>query len=382
MKIQHKDIDKFLPYGELIRGFANQSYLSKSDLKKSLRKRGIFFTNSEKETLVPCISTLLLSPAEFDDLRECQNTREDNVKKNTSRLEWNSDKSIIDTLTDLSFQNIIPDDGINFWFNSEPNISVLDKNQNTIAIDYEIERHDLNKSWYESKNIFKGRIVVEKVDDNEIKFIKSYTSSESNFVAENIQRSLVQHFKAINIVQEDKELKKILFGDFSNEDRIVFFYRLSSYMQNSIYFTFKDIINMEFKPDDNVPLPKQIDWMENKSALKLKGNQIHDTFFIREKEYHPNLQFWEMESSFDFTYQQHKGSCNVVFSFRDFPTKGNNAEFEINISNFSLENGSDYSTKDKSQIKNTLLDLFESIKDDTYRNFLKHIESKNSTINI
>lgn len=67
MKTQHKDIDKFLPYGELIRGFANQSYLSKSDLKKSLRKRGIFFTNSEKETLVPCISTLLLSPAEFDD---------------------------------------------------------------------------------------------------------------------------------------------------------------------------------------------------------------------------------------------------------------------------------------------------------------------------
>lgn len=376
MKTQHKDIDKFLPYGELIRGFANQSYLSKSDLKKSLRKRGIFFTNSEKETLVPCISTLLLSPAEFDDLRTCQNTREDNIKKNTSRLEWNSDKSIIDTLTDFSFQNIIPDDGINFWFNSEPSISVLDKNQNTIAIDYEIERHDLNKSWYESKNIFKGRIVVEKVDDNEIKFIKSYTSFESNFVAENIQRSLVQHFKAINIVQEDKELKKILFGDFSKEDRIVFFYRLSSYMQNSIYFTFKDIINMEFKPDDNVPLPKQIDWMENKSALKLKGNQIHDTFFIREKEYHPNLQFWEMESSFDFTYQQHKGSCNVVFSFRDFPTKGNNAEFEINISNFSLENGSDYSTKDKSHIKNDLLDLFEAKKDDTYRNFLKHIESK------
>lgn len=376
MKTQHKDIDKSLPYGELIRGFANQSYLSKSDLKKSLRKRGIFFTNSEKETLVPCISTLLLSPAEFDDLRTCQNTREDNIKKNTSRLEWNSDKSIIDTLTDFSFQNIIPDDGINFWFNSEPSISVLDKNQDTIAIDYEIERHDLNKSWYESKNIFKGRIVVEKVDDNEIKFIKSYTSFESNFVAENIQRSLVQHFKAINIVQEDKELKKILFGDFSNEDRIVFFYRLSSYMQNSIYFTFKDIINMEFKPDDNVPLPKQIDWMENKSALKLKGNQIHDTFFIREKEYHPNLQFWEMESSFDFTYQQHKGSCNVVFSFRDFPTKGNNAEFEINISNFSLENGSDYSTKDKSHIKNALLDLFEAKKDDTYRNFLKHIESK------
>ncbi len=377
MKIQHQDIDKFLPFGELIRGFANQSYLSKSDLKRFLRKRGIFFTNAEKETLVPCISTLLLSPSEFDDLRICQNTREDNTKKNTSRLAWNSEKPIIDTLSNFSFENIIPSEGTNFWFNSEPDVSVINKNPNLIAIDFEIERQDLNKSWYEAKNIFKGRIVIEKVDDNEIKFVKSYTSSESNFVAENIQRELVKHFKATKIVHEDKELKKILFGDFTNEDRIVFFYRLSSYME-SIYFTFKDIINMEFKPDESTSLPEAIDWMENKSALKLKGNQIHDTFFIKEKEYHQNLQFWEMESSFGFTYNQHKGSCNVVFSFKDFPTKGNNAEFEINISNFSLINGNEYSTKDKTQIKNSLLDLFESRKDETYRNFIKYIESKNA----
>lgn len=377
MKIQHQDIDKFLPFGELIRGFANQSYLSKSDLKRFLRKRGIFFTNSEKETLVPCISTLLLSPSEFDDLRICQNTREDNTKKNTSRLEWNSEKPIIETLSNFSFENIIPIEGTNFWFNSEPYVSVIDKNPNLVAIDFEIERQDLNKSWYEAKNIFKGRIVIEKVEDKEIKLVKSYTSSESNFVAENIQRELVKHFKATNIVQEHKELKKILFGDFTNEDRIVFFYRLSSYME-SIYFTFKDIINIEFKPDESTSLPEVIDWMENKSALKLKGNQIHDTFFIKEKEYHHNLQFWEMESSFAFTYSQYKGSCNVVFSFKDFPTKGNSAEFEINISNFSLTNGSEYSIKDKTQIKNSLLDLFESRKDETYRNFIKYIESKNA----
>ncbi len=377
MKIQHKDIDKFLPFGELIRGFANQPYLSSSDLKRFLRRRGIFFTNADKETLVPCISTLLLSPSEFDDLRICQNTREDNTKKNTSRLEWNSDKPIIETLSNFTFDNIIPAEGANFWFTSEPNICVLDKNPNLIAIDFEIERQDLNKSWYESKNVFKGRLIIEKVDDNEIKLIKSYSSPESNFVAETIQRELVHHFKANKVVQEDTELKKILFGDFSNEDRIVFFYRLSSNMK-SIYFTFNDIINMEFKPDEKKPLPKLIDWMKNKSALKLKGNQIHDTFFIKEKEYHSNLQFWEMESSFDFTYNQHKGSCNVVFSFSDFPSKGDKAEFEINISNFSVINGSEYSTKDKTQIKNALLDLFDSKKDETYRSFIKYLESKNA----
>lgn len=376
MKIQHQDIDKFLPFGELIRGFANQPYLSKSDLKRFLRKRGIFFTNADKEVLVPCISTLLLSPSEFDDLRVCQNTKEDNIKKNTSRLEWKSEKPIIDELSNFSFKNIIPSEGANFWFNSEPHVSLIDKNPDLVAIDFEIERQDLNKSWYEATNVFKGRIVIEKVDENEIKLIKSYTSSESNFVAENILRELVRHFKAHKLVKEDKELQKILFGDFTNEDRIVFFYRLSSNME-SIYFSFKDIINMEFRPDESAPLPKIIDWMKNKSALKLKGNQIHDTFFIKEKEYHPYLQFWEMESSFDFTHNQHAGSCNVVFSFKDFTLKGNKAEFEINISNFNLVNGSEYSPKDKAQIKSLLLDLFESRKDETYRKFIKYIENKN-----
>lgn len=50
MQAKHVHIDKILPYGELIRGFANQPFISKGDLKKSLRDRGIFFHHQKKKT--------------------------------------------------------------------------------------------------------------------------------------------------------------------------------------------------------------------------------------------------------------------------------------------------------------------------------------------
>lgn len=375
MKHEHKDANKILPYGELLRGFANQGYLVKTDLKKFLRNRGVIVNSSDKEKLVPCISTLLLSPHEFDDLREYQNTKEDNFKKNTSRLSWNSNLTVFEAMKAISFKNVIPKDGVNFSLVKEPIINLDPKNKDRLTIEYEIERNDLNKSFYESTNRFKGEIEVEKISSTEIKLTKSYTSSESNFVGEALIKQTVNHFKVNNCVLKENELVKIVFGDFNNEDRIVFFYRLSSNM-DSKFFKFIDIVNMEFKPDNSEELPQEIEWMLNKSELKLKGRNIHDTFFIREKKYHKNLQFWEMESSYNFELESFKGICNLVFTFKDFLTKGESAEFEINISNFSIQNGSEYSNRDKLGVKNRLLKLFEKNKDTVYTNFLKYLNDK------
>ncbi len=379
MKHEHKDVNKILPYGELLRGLANQGYLVKSDLKKFLRNRGVFFNSSEKENLVPCISTLLLSPAEFDQLREYQNTKEDNFKKNTSRLKWSSESTIFDAVKNLNFENIIPEEGYNFYLIKEPQVNFNPNNKDKVVIEYELERNDFNKSFYESTNRFRGEIEIEKISKNEIKITKSYTSSESNFVGDSLIKIAEKHFKENNYVFRNEKLKKILFSDFNNEDRITFFYRLSSNM-NSIYFTFKDIVNMEFRPDNNEKLPNEIEWMNNKSELKLKGKSIHNTFFIKDKKYHKNLQFWEMESSYTFKYEIYDGTCNVVFSFKDYLNKNEKAEFEINISNFSLINGSEFNSRDKLIIKNKLLRLFEKNKDLVYTNFLKYQEDKKVTL--
>jgi len=379
MRHEHKEISKILPYGELLRGFANQGYLVKSDLKRFLRDRGIFFNTSEKESLVPCISTLLLSPSEFDELREYQNTKEDNYKKNTSRISCSSDFKIIEALDNINFNKIIPEEGANFRLIKEPTIAINPNNRNKAIIEYEIERNDLNKSWYESTNVFKGEIEIEKISDTEIKLTKSYTSNESNYVGENILKNTLRHFKDKKIVERDQQLRKILFSDFDNADRIVFFYRLSANMQDTV-FQFKEIVNLEFRPETGKNLPTEIDWMLNKSELKIRGRNIHDTFFIKDNKFHESLQFWEIESSFTFKLEKYEGTCNIVFGFKDYLTKGENAEFELNISNFNLYNGSEYSSKDKLLIKNRLLKQIERSKDLVYTNFLKYIQEKETII--
>ena len=83
-----------------------------------------------------------------------------------------------------------------------------------------------------------------------------------------------------------------------------------------------------------------------------------------------------MESSFNFKYSSYEGNCNVVFSFRDYLTRNEKAEFEINISNFNVNNSSELTVKQKSELKNKLLDLFEKRKNETYRNFIEYLKNK------
>lgn len=66
MNIEHRDIDKFIPFGEALRGFVNQKFITPPVLQSILKERGIFVLNADKDYMVPIMQTLLLSPAEFD----------------------------------------------------------------------------------------------------------------------------------------------------------------------------------------------------------------------------------------------------------------------------------------------------------------------------
>lgn len=85
MNTTHKDIDKIIPYGDSLKGFINQRYISQSDLAKILRERGIFVLNQDKDYLVPVMQHLLLSPAEFDKVRYSFAEKEDNEKNSQEK---------------------------------------------------------------------------------------------------------------------------------------------------------------------------------------------------------------------------------------------------------------------------------------------------------
>ena len=66
MNRSNVDIERFLPQGEMLRGFLEQPFLGKSDLSSLLKLRGVFVCQNEKRDTIPWITNLLISPAEFD----------------------------------------------------------------------------------------------------------------------------------------------------------------------------------------------------------------------------------------------------------------------------------------------------------------------------
>lgn len=367
----HENIDQMLPQGELLRGFTAQNSISRGELKKVLRSRGVFFKSNEKEEIVPCIATLLLSPSEFEVLKDCQNTREDNLKKSTSRLKLETDLSLLDSRPEPTiFQDAVGSDYVNYSLTKTPEIEFDRGNPDKMVISYELVRYDRNKSWFEAKNVFTGHLYVEKTSPTQLSITKSYTSPESEEVANKFQNVLVQHYKSAGFVHRDSELKKILFKDFSNEERFIFFWRLTSRM-DGIHFEFKDIEDIEFRPDEAMPLPEKIEWMAKKKELILKGTEVHNTFFISENMYHPHLQFWGLQAKFRFNGFLVQGNCVVNFQFRDFIEKGGEAEFEINISSLTTE--STLSAREKAELKQALLNLLEKKKNELYDSFFTSI---------
>ena len=96
MNTLHKDINKIIPFGEFLRGFINQRYITVSDLSRVLRERGIFVLNHEKDIMVPVMQNLLLSPTEFDKIRYSFSEKEDNEKKFSREIIWSRNAQIFD----------------------------------------------------------------------------------------------------------------------------------------------------------------------------------------------------------------------------------------------------------------------------------------------
>src|SRR5699024_681906 len=108
MNTEHRDIQKILPFGEQLRGFVNQRYITKAELNRILKERGIFSLNDAKEYTVSLIQTLLLSPKEFDKIRDSFSSREDNKKKISRDIKWNSNFDIFEPkLANVSVEDFL-----------------------------------------------------------------------------------------------------------------------------------------------------------------------------------------------------------------------------------------------------------------------------------
>ncbi len=257
MNTLHKDINKIIPFGEFLRGFINQRYITPSELARILRERGIFVFNQEKDIMVPVMQNLLLSPTEFDKVRYAFSEKEDNEKKFSREITWNNNVQIFDPeLLSVPLDNFIKRRLPTCTLSRPVLFTKLDNNPNHLIATFEIERHDMNKSWYEQTNIFHGSI--ELINNNGKGHVRiTHTAPETKDLAEEILKIQINRYKERGIISQTVVPKKILFSEFTNANRFVFFYRLTNQLQNDI-FSCDNIKDISIKPEENGTLPEGI----------------------------------------------------------------------------------------------------------------------------
>jgi hypothetical protein len=364
--------DNLLPIGESIRTFLEQTYLSKTDLKAILRERGVFVEKIDKADTIPLLISTILSPKEFDTLKECQTTKEDNPKIVTRVLPWNSNKKLIETIpSSFDVNEIIKNQYKNYKVKGSPRFIPVENNPDKLSLDYEIERTNLSKSWASFKSNFPGNITIEKITDGkEVKLALTYTAAETKDLNQKIATSLKQNYKAEGYIMPESDFVKITFGSFSNEERIKFFWKLIGDNKTEI-LAFKDITDVDLSVDENTVLPEKMDWMQKKVRdLKFKGSELHNTPFIKDSSFHKHFLFKRLDARFDFDYSGAKGSCNISFGFPDYITKQDtSAEFEINVSSAVALDAS-CKHLNKNAVKNNLLKSLNNFKLAVYRDII------------
>lgn len=373
MNIEHRDIDKFIPYGEALRGFVNQKFITPPVLQSILKERGIFVLNADKDHMVPIVQTLLLSPTEFDKIRDAFARKEDNEKKISREISFSSNATLYQSdIMQMNVEDFLKRQLPTCKIKQAIRFVQTDNNPNYLTAKFTIIRNDINKCWYEQTNEFSGS--VEIINENGKGAIRiTHTSPETKDLAEYIVKNQIRRYKDKGLLKEDVNPQKILFSTFTNTTRFVFFFRLTTKIENNGIFTFVDIKDISIKPQDECVLPAEILWMENIQRLIISGKSLNEKAFMKEEKFYCNLELWSIEATFEYDYKGQKGYVCICFGFPDYNSKGGNAEFEVNIKSLVPEKS--MSAKEKRDLKSKLLSVMDNQKLTVYSNFLNYLNN-------
>lgn len=341
--IPNKDIDEkyidngtMLPYGEQLRSLLSTSLITEPELKRVLREKGIFVCNPNKEKTIPILTSLLLSPKEFDTLKEHQKTKEDKEKRQESRFKTEIKPTIENLKPFFKSCNLYDIDGGKFknYKYTTPMVNFRsDKDKKQLIVEYEIERYQRNKSWNEQTDFFKGSVIFDCSGGNLEIIAKSISTAKETL---EINRNIINHIKLKliegDIISKTTKEEKILMNDMTNEERLQF---LLAFTDNSILtdIEFIDITSIEIEIDETATLPdsSKIKWMEDKiKKLKLDGKKIEDIEILTNNANHKYLKCWGLVAEYKFDNPITSGSGTTIIDFRF--NVANKNEFFIQIS--------------------------------------------------
>ncbi len=361
------NINRFLPFGDSLRAILQHDSIKDRERRQLLRMKGVFVNNSDEDSTFPILTTSLLSPNEFEFLKEKLQAREDREKTITRTLDWESTKTLISAVPDnFNIQEVIKTNFPKYKVIGNPNFTMVGNNPNKIVLDFKCETTNYSKAWFRGKNEFKGQVTFEKVTtkDNKVQLQIIHTSPETTDIAEKVSKSLEKHFKANNYMNPQKEIQRVLFKDFTNEERIRFFLGMT---EGNDIFGFTKATFLDIGPDPGENLPTEINWLELAKVreLNINGEVLHNLPFLKDKALHKFMELAEMEIIYDFSLPSVEGNCKVRFGFSSYFNKriGN---IELVIDFVKINPKEEYESVPIQSIRSQLTKEFEKFKTEKY----------------
>jgi len=331
------DIEKILPYGDMLIPKLRTSILSELNLREFLFNRGIVTCKKSKEELLPIYSCLLLSPNELDNLKSIYKDKEDkpkeierNAKANLGKKSlWETFNTDLVNLRDLGSISI----GRNCTLKEITSIERVNSDYNHIMIRYTLEKENTTKDFLTGKTSHDGEIEI-TYQNNKIKFIDKHTSSETYKVNKSYFDKFSNALKKNNLIEE--EFNSISFLDFENNKRIQFLLSFFD-LRNSIAFKVNKMTleDMRFRADESVnEMPQDLESLKGRvSNLNLHGKELDDTIYLSQTEYRDSILCEKMKFGISYNYMNRNGLCYLEFSFSGAlgKTDYNDSELKISI---------------------------------------------------
>lgn len=380
------NIDYLIPFGDALRSILMSSALSKNDIKNLLKLKGIYVSSTNPEHTIPLLSSCLLSPEEFGYILERHKTKEEKFKTLSKTIELTTNEPLISILPNLADLNKT----LNLELESykilgSPNFypdNTNDKELERAFLELKIERTDLSQNMLEESKTFPLKLIFERdKNTNKVKIVTKYTANQTNDVAKGVITHVRKNWKSNNKIGKDANFEEIRFNSFdTNEERINFFISLTSECDHDL-ITFEDIAQIDINIDKTIDktLPKDIAWMQDKiNNLKMKGQNLHEIFFVNGENYKSFFNLNEMVAIYKFELTSATGECRVTFGFSDtVSSRKPNPEFELSINSVKLDK--EYANVSKRNIENELSSLLEKFKLEKYNWFKMQTYSKNYT---
>lgn len=336
----------FIPWGENLKGLVSQTKCTAATINDILRERGVFCASSEKVNTVPNMIKSLLSPAESYELLNSIKTKEKLDKVNFRSYEVKQDSDLLDLVSGLmDTDDLQSTDYVNYEVVDFNDFTSLDGiSSNALTLDFEVSRKDILDDWYESEKFFKGSVEIKKCSDSKsginISVKLNHSSPETKEVADKIISIVEKSLIDDGVIDEPEQGGRVLFDDFTNENRIKFLNNLAS--QHTGYeFYHKTINDFNFTPDkdqDTTKLKHDTNLLEKDiNKLRVSGD-LENIITVKWKHIHPYIKATKVVATYTIEYESYSGECKVSYEFSDYnKRKLVNPELCINFVNLKLK---------------------------------------------